>query len=99
MATAASPALEDGEILLGWLNLIGWRVEIEHEGELMVGVATHRTPVATLSVRGCARNQSELVGRLFEQAMRLLEPHGAGLRRHVVARRRSGMAPGDASAA
>jgi hypothetical protein len=76
MSTAALPAPEDGELLLAWLQLIGWRVHIDRAGDALVGVATHVSPDTTLRVTARAPGRDALAGELFEAAMRLLEPRG-----------------------
>jgi hypothetical protein len=84
MSTAAPTALAEGQVLLAWLNLIGWRVHIQRDRDRLVGVATHCTSEATLRVRAGAHTHGELVGVLFEAAMRLLERHGSGRRQDLV---------------
>jgi hypothetical protein len=61
-------------ILLLWLNLLGWQVEVERDGDNVVGVARHVTPDGeSVRVGGCARTRDELAFQLFQAAMKIVE--------------------------
>jgi hypothetical protein len=61
-------------ILLLWLNLLGWQIEIEREGGNVVGVARHLTADgSSVRVGGCARTRDELAFLLFQAAMKIVE--------------------------
>ena len=65
----------EGAILLLWLRLLGWQIEMGREGDYAVGVGSHfQADGGTLRVGGCARTEGELALQLFEQAMRRLAP-------------------------
>jgi hypothetical protein len=78
---------QDGKsILLLWLNLLGWQVEIRRVGNKLAGVARHRAPDgSTFRVAGSAPTREELTLRLFEAAMKLLESRGERLKRPLLA--------------
>ena len=64
----------NGIILLDWLRLLGWGVEIEHEDDTWVGVARHvEGHGAELRVGACANGLSKLAWQLFIGAMEQLE--------------------------
>jgi hypothetical protein len=64
----------EGELLHLWLRLLGWQVETERDGDLVVGLGTHvRDDGSTLRVGGCARSDGELALQLFEQAIETYE--------------------------
>lgn len=66
----AVPVRTDGEILHLWLRLLGWQIEIDRDGDYIVGVGTHlQADGNTLRVAGCAGSEGELALQLFEQAM------------------------------
>ena len=67
----ARPEPSNGETLHRWLRLLGWQIQTGHDGEYVVGVATHfAADDSTLRVAGCARNEGELALQMFEQAIR-----------------------------
>jgi hypothetical protein len=69
-AAMASQVRMDGEILRLWLQLLGWQVETDRDGDYSVGVGTHlQADGSTLRIGGCARSEGELALQLFEQAM------------------------------
>jgi hypothetical protein len=73
-------------ILILWLNLLGWQVQIEQDGENVVGVATHcAADGSTFRVGGCARTRDELALQLFEAALKIVETRGRRVRRPLVA--------------
>jgi hypothetical protein len=60
----------DGAVLLNWLRLLGWRVDIERDGDEWIGRARHVAPTGEdLYVGGCAESQRELVSELFCRAL------------------------------
>jgi N-dimethylarginine dimethylaminohydrolase len=64
-------------ILLLWLTLLGWQIEIERDGDNFVGVARHLTADgSSVRVGGCARTREELAYQLFEAAMKIIEACG-----------------------
>jgi hypothetical protein len=63
-----------GIILLDWMRLLGWTVEIERERDDWIGVARHVDPTgAELRVGGCATSLTTLVWELFTGAVARLE--------------------------
>lgn len=67
-------AEREGSLLLRWLNLLGWQVELDWDGELICGVAATVADDGSLfRVGGCGRTVSELSLQLFEGAMRARE--------------------------
>jgi len=61
-------------ILLLWLNLLGWQIEIERDGDNLVGLARHLTADgSSVRVGGCARTRDELAFQLFQAAMKIIE--------------------------
>jgi hypothetical protein len=72
--------------LLVWLNLLGWQVEVGHDGDNLVGVARHfAADGSTYRVGGCAPTREELSFQLFEAAMKIVEARGQRLRRPLLA--------------
>jgi hypothetical protein len=72
---------EETSILLIWLNLLGWQVEVEPDGGHLVGVARHfAADGSTYRVGGCAATRDELAFQLFEAAMKIVDAHGRHLR-------------------
>jgi hypothetical protein len=73
-------------ILLVWLTMLGWQVEVEQDGDTLVGVARHCTADgSTVRIGGRAASIDELAFRLFEAAMRIVETRRKRLRRSPVA--------------
>jgi hypothetical protein len=73
-------------ILLVWLTMLGWQVEVEHDGDMLVGVARHCTADgSTIRIGDCAPTVDELALRLFEAAMRIVEARRNRPRRSPVA--------------
>jgi len=73
-------------ILLVWLNLLGWQVDVERDGRTLVGVAKHyAADGGTYRVAGCAPTREELALQLFEAAMKIVETRGHQLRRPLLA--------------
>jgi len=63
-------ALEEGQVLQGWLTMLGWQVELAPDGEMVVGVGRHLTADGRrLVVGACAPTKSDAVWQLFERAM------------------------------
>ena len=76
--TAEAMAEREGKVLLGWLRLLGWTVEIERDGGAWSGFA--RRPAAAGEVThidGSAASHRELVSELFRGAIRGLAPQPA----------------------
>jgi hypothetical protein len=64
----------NGIILLDWLRLLGWTVEIEHEDDAWVGMARHVEPAGTmLEVDAAATGLTGLAWNLFIGAIERLE--------------------------
>jgi hypothetical protein len=60
----------DGVFLLGWLRLLGWRIEIEHEGACWTGTARRIDGYGQEHcVDGCADNHGDLVSELYHGAL------------------------------
>ena len=78
---------QDGKsILLLWLNLLGWQVEVKRVGNKLVGVARHcGADGSSVRVAGSAPTSDELVLRLFEAAMKLVEARSERHRLPVLA--------------
>ena len=76
----------DRSILLVWLNLLGWQVELEPDGDNLVGVARHVAgDGSTFRIGGCAATRDELAFQLFEAAMKIVDARGRRLRRSPLA--------------
>jgi hypothetical protein len=72
--------------LLLWLNLLGWQVEVERDGDNLVGVARHcAADGSTFRVGGCAPSRDELAYQLFAAAMKIVEARGQRLQRPLLA--------------
>jgi hypothetical protein len=68
----------DGTSLLGWLELLGWRVEIEREGSRWAGVARLADSSAgERRVRGYAASHREVVSELYRGALHSLSSSAA----------------------
>jgi hypothetical protein len=77
---------DETSVLLIWLNLLGWQVEVERDGEDLVGVARHVAgDGSTFRVGGCAATLDELAFQLFEAAMKIVDARGRRLRRSPLA--------------
>jgi hypothetical protein len=73
-------------ILLIWLTLLGWQVQVELDGDDLVGVARHfAADGSSYRVGGCAATRDELAFQLFEAAMKIVDAHGQHLRRPSLA--------------
>ena len=76
----------DRSILLMWLNLLGWQVELEPDGDNLVGVARHVAgDGSTFRIGGCAATRDELAYQLFEAAMKIVDARGQRRRRSPLA--------------
>ena len=76
----------ESSILLMWLSLLGWQVEVERDGDKLVGVARHVAgDGSTFRIGGCAATRDELAFQLFEAAMKIVEASGQRLRRPLLA--------------
>ena len=72
--------------LLLWLTLLGWQVAVEHDGDDLVGVATHcSADGGTFRIGGRAPTRDALAFQLFEAAMKIVEARGERLRRPLLA--------------
>jgi len=61
----------EGTVLLGWLRLLGWTVEMERDGSGWIGLAKRSDVVGgELCIGGSATSQRELVSKLFNPAVR-----------------------------
>lgn len=77
---------EETSILLIWLTLLGWQVQVEPDGGDLVGVARHfAADGSTYRVGGCAATRDELAFQLFEAAMKIVDAQGRHLRRPPLA--------------
>ena len=73
---------EETSILLIWLTLLGWQVQVEPDGRDLVGVARHfAADGSTYRVGGCAATRDELAFQLFEAAMKIVDARRRDLRR------------------
>jgi hypothetical protein len=82
----ATSGKNERSILLVWLNLLGWQVEVERDGDNVVGVARHfAADGSTYRVGACAPTREELTFQLFEAAMRIIEASGQRIRRPLLA--------------
>ena len=73
-------------ILLTWLTLLGWQVEVEPDGEDLVGVARHvAADGSAYRVGGCATSRDELAFQLFDAAMKIVDSNGRHFRRSSLA--------------
>ncbi|MEN3343273.1 MAG: hypothetical protein V7644_2677 [Actinomycetota bacterium] len=71
MSTTAD---RNGIILLDWLRLLGWTVEIEREADHWVGLARHADAATPeLRIGGCAAGLTALVWQLFMGAVERLD--------------------------
>jgi hypothetical protein len=71
----------NGIILLDWLRLLGWTVEIEHEEDVWVGIARHVEPAGTmLQVDANAAGLTGLAWNLFIGAIERLEQRASSER-------------------
>jgi len=69
-----------------WLNLLGWQVDVERDGDNLVGVARHcAEDGSTFRVGGCAPSRDELAFQLFAAAMKIVEARGQRLQRPLLA--------------
>ena len=65
---------EGKSILHLWLNLLGWQVDVRQKGDHLVGVARHITADgSSVRVGGTAATRDELMFKLFEAALQLVE--------------------------
>ena len=66
---------ENGKsILLLWLNLLGWQVDVRRKGEELQGVAHHvAADGSSFRVSGRAATRDELAYKLFQAALGVIE--------------------------
>ena len=77
---------DETSILLIWLTLLGWQVQVELDGDDLVGVARHlAADGSSYRVGGCAATRDELAFQLFEAAMKIVDAHGQHVRRPSLA--------------
>lgn len=77
---------DETSILLIWLTLLGWQVQVEPDGDHLVGVARHfAVDGSSYRVGGCAATRDELAFQLFEAAMKIVDAHGRRVRRPSLA--------------
>ena len=77
---------QETSILLIWLTLLGWQVQVESDGDDLVGVARHFAADGSLyRVGGCAATRDELAFQLFEAAMKIVDAHARQARRSPLA--------------
>ena len=77
---------EEKSVLLMWLTVLGWQVQVEPDGEDLVGVARHcAADGSTYRVGGCATTRDELAFQLFEAAMKIVDSNGQHFRRPPLA--------------
>lgn len=68
--------LTESDVLLACLRLLGWQVELETDGDVVVGVARYRTATGeAVRVGACAKTLAAVNWQLFEGVTRWL---GAG---------------------
>jgi len=73
-ATAEISAERDGSLLLGWLGLLGWSIELEDGGDRWVGTARHLVESGDdITVSAAAESRSALAWQLFRGALCGLE--------------------------
>jgi hypothetical protein len=61
-------------MLLLWLNLLGWQVDVRQKGDRLVGVARHvADDGSSFRVSGSATTRDELAFQLFEAVLRVIE--------------------------
>jgi hypothetical protein len=77
---------DETPILFLWLNVIGWQVAVEPDGEQFVGLARHCTPAGeSFRIGACARTKDELAYQLFDAAMKIVETRGRRPKRPLLA--------------
>jgi hypothetical protein len=60
----------EGDALLNWLTLLGWKVELDRDEDLFVAVARHVTRDGSeLGVAATATTRVDVVWTLFERAV------------------------------
>jgi hypothetical protein len=68
--TATSITPRDGRLLVNWLRLLGWRIEIEVAADEWTGRATHIDPIGKEFVVGAfAHSERDVVSQLFCRAL------------------------------
>lgn len=81
-----SSSQNGNSILLLWLNMLGWQVEVDRDGKNLVGLARHCAEDGdVLRVGGCAPTRDELAFQLFEAVMKIVEARGQRLQRPLLA--------------
>ena len=64
-------AATDGDLLLLWLCLLGWRTELERDGAIWIGFASRILGSQEVKVRTRATSRSQALVELFEAAVEL----------------------------
>ena len=73
-------------VLLLWLNLLGWQVDVDSDGSDLVGVARHcAADGSSFRIAARASTREELALKLFEAALKIVESHGRRVRRPLLA--------------
>jgi len=68
--TATSITPRDGALLVNWLRLLGWRIEIGCTADEWSGRATHIDPIGKEFVVGAfAESERDVVSQLFCRAL------------------------------
>jgi hypothetical protein len=68
--SAETTAERDGALLVGWLRLLGWRIDIEREGDEWTGVARRFDGYGEEHVvAAVAQSHGDLVSELFNSAL------------------------------
>jgi hypothetical protein len=76
---------ENGKsILLLWLNVLGWQVDVKEKGDELFGVARHiAADGSSFRVSGRGATRDDLAFQLFEAALRVVD--GSARRRPLLA--------------
>jgi hypothetical protein len=64
-------ATTDGDVLLLWLRLLGWRTELEQVGATWIGFASRILGTQEIKVRTRAASRPQALIELFEAAVEL----------------------------
>jgi hypothetical protein len=68
-------AATDGDLLLLWLRLLGWRTELEQRDAVWIGFASRILGRQEIKVRTRAISRSQALLELFEAAVELGATH------------------------
>jgi hypothetical protein len=87
LLTERIAAHREGDALLSWLALLGWKVELDRDDDVFVGVARHiTTDGSAFAVSAIAPSRVDVVWALFEQA--IVKLGDTKVDRHIFSRRR-----------